>query len=364
MKYITFLKTKQNLNIYNILGSYLPDIESITSLDDKNLYIGIVKDDFNFSNLTEESINFFNIKIHTIEQLREFVNNNSDYPLKIAAGSPDIFNISQPKSFDCLTDHNDKNYCPHDSWVWNDQFGHWTPPIEKPKLSTDFKITWNQNRLNWDIDLLDFPENRTIRSYALWNAIPKVEGNMYAEVCSANNFMMQSMQELNNNDEYMKQQIEYGRSMASSGKYHGRMITMLDLCPYAFIIYHESIPEYVEKVGHNTWQKHPHIEARTIHELFRVIIEWDWAYTQLGNREPAAQMCNDIVRILDIPQEVINELMNMQPQAVSKFISNDETALQENSIDPECPIEFKYWIMSQYIKFPRREKDEKTHIKE
>ena len=366
MKYVTFFQYKNNINIYETLGTHFPSSDKTFFLLDSyfgQLSICKVNSDFDFSNLTEQSINFFNITIHSIEELREFVNNNSDYPLQVMNGTRDIFNISTAPPFNELNGHTDPENAPYDQWIWNQNKEHWTPPKEKPKLSPDFNLNWNQDRLDWDVELSEYPDNRIVRSFALWNAIPKVNGEMYAEVCSANNYMMQSMQELNNNDNFMKEQIEYGKSIAESGKYHGRMITMLDLCPYAFIIYHESIPEYVENGGHLTWKKHPQIEARTIHELFRVILEWDWAYTELENREPAALLSHEVVGALEIPEEIVNEIMLLAPQTLSKFILTDSTVLQEDQLDPECPEGFKYWIMDKYKQFPRREKDEELHIK-
>jgi len=141
MKYITFLKTNQNLDIYNILGSYLPDIESITSLDDKNLYIGIVKDDFNFSNLTEESINFFNIKIHTLKNVIKYINTNTSAIASATGPSADRLSISFPEK-------KEKKY---NSWIFNEQNNEWHAPIPEPKLSKEFIYEWNEDRLNWDI---------------------------------------------------------------------------------------------------------------------------------------------------------------------------------------------------------------------
>ena len=220
MKYVTFSQYKNNINIYETLGNFFPSSDKTFFLLDSyfgQLSISKVNDDFDFSNLTEESINFFNIKIHSIEELREFVNNNSDYPLQVMNGTRDVFNISTPPPFDELNGHTDPENIPYEQWIWNQDKEHWIPPKEKPALSPDFDLTWNQNRLDWDIALSGYPDNRMIRSFALWNATPKVNGEMYAEVCSANNFMMQSMQELNNSDNFMKEQIEYGKAIAESG---------------------------------------------------------------------------------------------------------------------------------------------------
>ena len=79
MKYVTFCQYKNNINIYETLGTLFPHSDKTFFLLNSyfgQLSISKVDDDFDFSNLTEESINFFNIKIHSIEELKEFVNNN------------------------------------------------------------------------------------------------------------------------------------------------------------------------------------------------------------------------------------------------------------------------------------------------
>jgi len=108
MKYVTFCQYKNNINIYETLGNFFPPSDKTFFLLNSyfgQLSISKVDDDFDFSNLTEESINFFNIKIHSIEELKEFVNNNSDYSLEVMNGRTDIFDTSTPPPFDESTEH-------------------------------------------------------------------------------------------------------------------------------------------------------------------------------------------------------------------------------------------------------------------
>lgn len=108
MKYVTFCQYKNNINIYETLGTLFPSSDKTFFLLNSyfgQLSISKVNDDFDFSNLTEESINFFNITIHSIEELKEFVNNNSDYSLEVMNGRRDIFDTSTPPPFDESTEH-------------------------------------------------------------------------------------------------------------------------------------------------------------------------------------------------------------------------------------------------------------------
>ena len=66
MKYVTFCQYKNNINIYETLGTLFPSSDKTFFLLNSyfgQLSISKVNDDFDFSNLTEESIDFFDIKI-------------------------------------------------------------------------------------------------------------------------------------------------------------------------------------------------------------------------------------------------------------------------------------------------------------
>jgi hypothetical protein len=139
---------------------------------------------------------------------------------------------------------------------------------------------------------------------------------------------------------------------------------VVDLAPIAFIVYSELDSIYVDTVGtQKGWEMHPQCRAHTIHELFRLIIEWAWAYTELGNDEPMAAVCHDILRSLQMPLNVRNDLLETVPaQPVAKYIMNDSTALVKDLEEPECPESFKYWIMSVYRQFSRRIENAPTYV--
>ena len=56
-------------------------------------------------NLKNSEHDFFDIKIHSIEELKEFVNNNSDYSLEVMNGRRDIFDTSMPPPFNESNEH-------------------------------------------------------------------------------------------------------------------------------------------------------------------------------------------------------------------------------------------------------------------
>jgi hypothetical protein len=96
-------------------------------------------------------------------------------------------------------------------------------------------------------------------------------------------------------------------------------------------------------------QLHPQVAASSAHELFRLLLEWDFCYEQLGNREPAAQRCHDAVGYLGMPDDVKQELMDLVPdQAVARYIKGQEPFVGPS--DVPCPPLFKEWYNSISVK--------------
>lgn len=99
---------------------------------------------------------------------------------------------------------------------------------------------------------------------------------------------------------------------------------------------------------------HPQSLARTLHELFRLIIEWAYAHTEFGNNELAAKRCYELLQHLNMPNNVREDLINhVPPQAVELYIRGEDP-FQATSFDiitdPPCPESFDVWYQS--IKLP------------
>jgi hypothetical protein len=332
--------------------------------------IARVDDDCDFSRITPEQTDLFNIRIHSIDELREFVNTNSDYRSTISSSSPDTFSISSPPPFNPLTDYKDESNKPFDGWLWNAEDLHWTTPVPEPRLSKTFSYSWNQERLNWDIEVSDQPERR-YTGYQLWKATPRSASKVYSNACSANNYTIKSFEEVTHGTVNFDVEITSFRGITDSDAQARGPFTFIkrhdmavDIAPIAFITYSELDEIYVDSVGtQKIWQTHPQCMAHTAHELFRMIIEWAWAYTDLNNTEPMAITCHNVLRSLQMPLDVRNDLLAVVPaQPVAKYIMNDSTALVKDTVSPECPESFKYWFMDIYRRFSKRFEDEPTYV--
>ena len=373
MKYVTFFQFNGELNIYETLsGDFPPRDCTFFLLDSYNgqMSIARVDDDFDFSRISQENLDLFDIRIHSIDELREFVNTNSDYRSTISSDNPDIFNISSPPPFNPLTDYKDENSKPFDGWLWSAEKLHWSPPVPEPELPRMLSHSWNQERLDWDIVIEHMPE-RKYNEFSLWKSVPKTSIGTYANACSANDYTLKSMEQVTHGTSSLDTTItsfkgitgaaEAGRGMFTTVARH---VMIADIAPIALITYSEMDEIYIRTVGpQRLAEVHPQCGAHTVHELFRMIIEWAWAYTELGNNEPMAAVSHDVLRALQMPLNVRNDLLEMvPPQAVAKYIMGDSTALVRDLESPECPESFKYWLMSVYRQFSRRPLGAPTYV--
>ena len=106
----------------------------------------------------------------------------------------------------------------------------------------------------------------------------------------------------------------------------------------------------------SVYQMHPQHLSRTIHELFRLIIEWAYSYTEFQNTEPMAELCHNILQILQMPKSVRDDLIAIRPQPVARYLLADTDALQEYDSDAEMPESFKLWISEVYYDYRERNK--------
>ena len=87
--------------------------------------------------------------------------------------------------------------------------------------------------------------------------------------------------------------------------------------------------------------------ARTLQEVFRLLLEWDFAYTELGNRERIAEVSHGIVQILDIPENIKTWILSEVPgEKVSRFLAGlpDAQERADSSTIPPLTDEFSEWL--------------------
>ena len=106
---------------------------------------------------------------------------------------------------------------------------------------------------------------------------------------------------------------------------------------------------------------HPHIVAHTLHELFKILLEWQWAYHELGNREDIAVAANNALLSMGLDvrnadsHSVVKDLLTLPDMHVAQFLMGN-TNITMPDTDPIVPNSFKFWAAKKdIIKFYKRE---------
>jgi hypothetical protein len=88
--------------------------------------------------------------------------------------------------------------------------------------------------------------------------------------------------------------------------------------------------------------------ARTLQELFRLMLEWEWAHDHLGNRERIAVVAKNMIQELDMPEDVRNWLWNELPSMrLAKFIlgESEPRSRADLSLIPDMSESFEAWCL-------------------
>jgi len=87
--------------------------------------------------------------------------------------------------------------------------------------------------------------------------------------------------------------------------------------------------------------------ARTLQEVFRLLLEWDFAYTHLGSTERIAEVSHGIVEVLEIPEPIKSWILTEVPmEKVSRFLAGMSNAQERTEISqiPALSDEFSEWL--------------------
>jgi hypothetical protein len=125
-------------------------------------------------------------------------------------------------------------------------------------------------------------------------------------------------------------------------------LAVIEALPYGFIIYTELDDDSKVDAIINTPKTH---HARTIQEIFKYMLEWDWAYTELGNREPIAATCHGMVEVLEIPELIKEWLLNTVPaDKIGRFLAGDENAMVRRPEQlPDLTVPFWAWFKDRRL---------------
>lgn len=201
---------------------------------------------------------------------------------------------------------------PPNDWFELDRRGKWVCP---PHLDeeTGRELTDDEKRFK-----------RCLTYYQIHILDPYSEEDKRSEWCLAKEFLATDMVTATHGSHplshlWLYETGEWERVVVGPQESWVKNFTVeLDLAPAAWITRTELNPNYPD-IYNICWQMintHPQGNAHTVHELFRLIIEWAYTYTEFNNEEPSAEIAHKILRIIQMPEQVRNELLSEVPQQV------------------------------------------------
>lgn len=127
------------------------------------------------------------------------------------------------------------------------------------------------------------------------------------------------------------------------------VMVVIEAYPYGYVLYFELNNEEDEE----TCIKMAHSDcARTLQELFRLMVEWEFAHKELGSGELTATTCSGMLEVLQMPQSVRNYLLQQVPnEKVARFLSGNTNAQDRNPVEtiPLLSEEFDLWLENKII---------------
>jgi hypothetical protein len=272
-----------------------------------------------------------------------------------------LFVFSSKSQHKLVVDFTDKSHKPYVNAVWDEDRRLWTLPVERLN-SLHFSSVWDEETQKW-ISNVNSSADKATRTFYIWNAREFNEESPYAPACSTTDYVIQSMQEVTHGVDNIGDFVVEVAEDLRGNKYPKitKHFTVIDLSPIAMITYQEHA-ETDNELFAEAMKIHPQCVTRNIDELFRIIIEWAWSYRELGNKEPMAKMCDDILREVQMPLNVRNDLLSLRPQAVARYVLGDQNALEEREDEEPMPESFRLWISDVYYKYKSRTADSPLNV--
>jgi hypothetical protein len=95
--------------------------------------------------------------------------------------------------------------------------------------------------------------------------------------------------------------------------------------------------------------------GRTLQELFRLMLEWEWCYLELETRDIYSVLAYEMLQELNLPESIRQWLWQEVPdQRVAKFLKGDANARlrSDPSLIPDMSLEFDSWCWYNIVGKP------------
>jgi hypothetical protein len=95
--------------------------------------------------------------------------------------------------------------------------------------------------------------------------------------------------------------------------------------------------------------------ARTLQELFKILLEWEWVYLNLDQNDVCAELAYNILEEQQLPENLRQWLWDEMPDMhVAKFFKGDIDARQRPNVNtiPEMTEDFEHWCWFKIARTP------------
>lgn len=90
-------------------------------------------------------------------------------------------------------------------------------------------------------------------------------------------------------------------------------------------------------------KQHPQLAARSLGELFRLIIDWDFAKHHYNNNENIANLAHNVLGAMNMPENIYQTIIdNFKPSPIVRYLQGDINCLElgERQLTPPELIEY------------------------
>lgn len=121
---------------------------------------------------------------------------------------------------------------------------------------------------------------------------------------------------------------------------------VIEALPYGFVVYIEMHDSELEEEMIR-WPHH----CRTLQEILRYIVEWAWAYEELGNREEIAEVCHGMMIVLDVPKDIYDWIVaTIPPEKVGRYLAGHPDArARTTEVIPDLSDEASAWLRTKIV---------------
>jgi len=121
---------------------------------------------------------------------------------------------------------------------------------------------------------------------------------------------------------------------------------ILEGLPYGFVVYVELIADVLEEQ-----MAYMDYHCRTLQEMLRYLVEWSWAYTDLGSTEEVARTAHGVLVSLELPDEMRQWVIDTIPfERLGRFLRGDQDAnARTTELIPSLREDIDEWLHDKIV---------------